>query len=210
MNNETTPETLMTAAEITAGESSTTASATDASVTGDQQPETGSSTPPAEDQPATSGEEVDYAFTFEGDVDVDATSLEDLKALAKDLKLPIDQAQKIADLGQKQAQRWLQAQEQAIQDATAQWVEQVKTDKELGGEALNANLATAKTALNKFGSPELTKLLDESRLGNHPEVIRLFHRIGKAIGDDSLVPGGRTTNRPGNPAQRLYDNSNLS
>jgi hypothetical protein len=210
MSNETTPETLMTAAEITAGESSTTASATDASVTGDQQPETGSSTPPAENQPATSGEEVDYAFTFEGDVDVDATSLEDLKALAKDLKLPIDQAQKIADLGQKQAQRWLQAQEQAIQDATAQWVEQVKTDKELGGEALNANLATAKTALTRFGSPELTKLLDESRLGNHPEVIRLFHRVGKAIGDDSLVPGGRTTNRPANPAQRLYDNSNLS
>ena len=210
MSNETTPETLMTAAEITAGESSTTASATDASVTGDQQPETGSSAPPAEDQPVTSGEEIDYAFTFEGDVDVDATSLEDLKALAKDLKLPIDQAQKIADLGQKQAQRWLQAQEQAIQDATAQWVEQVKTDKELGGEALNANLATAKTALNKFGSPELTKLLDESRLGNHPEVIRFFHRVGKAIGDDSLVPGGRTTNRPANPAQRLYDNSNLS
>jgi hypothetical protein len=209
MSNETTPETLMTAAEITAGESSTTASATDASVTGDQQPETGSSTPPAEDQPATSGEEIDYAFTFEGDVDVDATSLEDLKALAKDLK-PIDQAQKIADLGQKQAQRWLQAQEQAIQDATAQWVEQVKTDKELGGEALNANLATAKTALTRFGSPELTKLLDESRLGNHPEVIRFFHRVGKAIGDDSLVPGGRTTNRPANPAQRLYDNSNLS
>jgi hypothetical protein len=179
-------------------------------VTGDQQPETGASTPPVENQPATSGEEVDYAFIFEGDVDVDATSLEDLKALAKDLKLPLDQAQRIADLGQKQAQRWLQAQEQAIQDATAQWIEQVKTDKELGGEAFNANLATAKTALTRFGSPELTKLLDESRLGNHPEVIRFFHRVGKALGDDTLVPGGRTTNRPANPAQRLYDNSNLS
>jgi hypothetical protein len=210
MSNETLPETLMTAAEITQSEASTTAGATDASVTGDQQPETGSSTPPAENQPATSGDEVSYDFTFEGDIDVDATSLEDLKSLAKDLKLPLDQAQKIADLGQKQAQRWLQAQEQAIQDATAQWVEQVKTDKELGGEALNANLATAKTALTRFGSPELTKLLDESRLGNHPEVIRFFHRVGKAIGDDSLVPGGRTTNRPANPAQRLYDNSNLS
>jgi hypothetical protein len=204
------PETLMTAAEITAGAPSTTASATDASVTGDQQPKAGESTPPAENQPAATGDEVSYDFKFEGDVDVDATSLEDLKSLAKDLKLPLDQAQMIADLGQKQAQRWLQAQEQAIQDATAQWVEQVKTDKELGGEALNANLATAKAALNKFGSPELTKLLDESRLGNHPEVIRLFHRVGKAIGDDSLVPGGRTTNRPANPAQRLYDNSNLS
>jgi hypothetical protein len=152
------PKTLMTAAEANA---STEAPAAETSATEAQQPVPPGDTPPAENQPAETGEEVNYAFQFAEGLEVDPTSLDDLKTLAKDLKLPMDQAQKIADLGAKQAQRWAEAQEQAIKDATAQWIEQVKADKEIGGEA---NLAVAKTALSQFGTPELTALLNESRL----------------------------------------------
>ena len=198
------PKTLMTAAEANA---STEAPAAETSATEAQQPVPPGDTPPAENQPAETGEEVNYAFQFAEGLEVDPTSLDDLKTLAKDLKLPMDQAQKIADLGAKQAQRWAEAQEQAIQNATAQWIEQVKADKEIGGEA---NLAVAKTALSQFGTPELTALLNESRLGNHPEVIRFFYKVGKAIGDDAVIPGSRTTNRAADPARRMYDNSNLA
>jgi hypothetical protein len=206
----------MTAAASNEGASSTTASpaegSTDPQATGDQQPAPAEGTPPAEDKPATSeaAPATDYEFTFEEGIQIDPDTLGDLKGLSKELGLSQEQAQQVANLGAKQAQKWVAAQEAAIAEASAQWVEQVKADKEIGGDKLHENLGVAKRALERFGSPELTKLLDESRLGNHPELIRAFHRIGKAIADDALVPGGRSTYGTPDPARRLYDNSNLA
>lgn len=208
-------QTLMTAAASNEGASSTTASpaagSTDPAATGNQQPAPADGTPPAEDKPATSeAAPEDYEFTFAEGVEIDPDTLGDLKGLSKELGLTKEQAQQVADLGAKQAQKWVAAQEAAIAETTSAWIEQVKSDKEIGGDKLAENLATAKKALDKFGTPELRALLDESRLGNHPELIRAFHRIGKAIADDALVPGGRSTYGSADPARRLYDNSNLA
>jgi hypothetical protein len=204
-------ETLMTAAQTTEGASSTTASppeaSTDAKATGDQQPAPAEEASAAENKPATTEE---YEFAFAEGVEVDAETLGDLKGLSKDLGLSKEQAQRVADLGAKQAQKWVEMQQTAIAEASASWIEQVKGDKEIGGDKLAENMAVAKRALDKFGSPELTALLNDSRLGNHPELIRAFHRIGRAIADDTIVPGERSTNRPSDPAQRLYDKSNLA
>ncbi len=219
MSLDATPnsETLMTAAETTESVSSTTASppagSTDPTAAGDQQPAPAADTSPAEDQPAPSEEapaDIAYEFTFEEGVEVDPVVLDDLKGLSKEFGLTKEQAQQVANLGAKQAQKWAAAQEAAIAEASASWIEQVKSDKEIGGDKLSENLAIAKRALNRFGSPELTALLNDSRLGNHPELIRAFHRIGRAISDDALGPGGRSTNGAPDPARRLYDNSNLA
>lgn len=164
----------------------------------------------AEDKPADGSDgkkpEVpeDYEFSFSEGMEVDADTLGDLKGVAKELGLTQEQAQKLADLGVKQSERWVSAQQKVMEDAEKAWVDTVKTDKEIGGDKLAENLAIAKGALDKFGSPELSAFLKESRLGNHPEIIRFMHKVGKAIADDSVVPGGRQTNQQ--PA-RFYDNS---
>lgn len=205
------PTTLMTAAAPTEGASSTAEAAE--SSTSDQQQAPAETTSTAEDQPATTEEkapETEYEFSFEEGVEVDPDTLGNLKELAKEFGLTQEQAQKIADLGAAQSQKWVALQEQAITEASTQWVEQVKSDKEIGGDRLSENLGIAKRALDRFGSPELSKLLDESRLGNHPELIRTMYRIGKAISDDAVVPGSRSAFGSNSPAQRLYDNSNLS
>ena len=201
--------TLMTAADNTEGASSTAEAAE--SSTSDQQQASAETTSTAEDQPATTEETApEYEFTFEEGVEVDPDTIGNLKELAKELGLTQEQAQKIADLGAAQSQKWVALQEQAITEASAQWVEEVKADKEIGGDRLSENLGIAKRALDRFGTPELSKLLDESRLGNHPELIRTMYRIGKAISDDAVVPGSRSAFGSNSPAQRLYDNSNLS
>lgn len=207
MAEETT--TLMTAAAPTEGASSTAEAAE--SSTSDQQQASAETTSTAEDQPATTEETApEYEFSFAEGVEVDPDTLGNLKELAKELGLTQEQAQKIADLGAAQSQKWVALQEQAITEASTQWVEQVKSDKEIGGDKLSENLGIAKRALDRFGTPELSKLLDESRLGNHPELIRTMYRIGKAISDDAVVPGSRSAFGSNSPAQRLYDNSNLS
>ena len=214
MSLETTQTLMTTATETTEGASSSasTAPAPAAAATGDQQPPPAADTPAPENQSATTeaAPETAYEFTMPEGVEIDPATLGNLTELSKELGLTKEQAQKVADLGAQQAQRWAAAQEQAINDVSAQWIDTVKTDKEIGGDRMAEKLAVAKRALDRFGSPELTQLLDESRLGNHPELIRAFYRAGKAISDDALVPGGRSVRGSNDPASRLYDHSNLS
>ena len=70
------------------------------------------------------------------------------------------------------------------------------------------SLSVLKKALDQFGTPELRALLNDSGMGNNPEVIRAFYRVGKAISEDKFV-GGKAAPVDANDARSLYPNSNL-
>lgn len=97
------------------------------------------------------------------------------------------------------------AQVQAKIDATKQlWHDQTVADKEIGGDKLQENLAVAKLALNDV-TPDFKKLLDDTGLGNHPEMIKLMYRLGKTLKTDTIVAGGRAPDRFSSLAERLYN-----
>lgn len=126
--------------------------------------------------------------------------------VAKELNLSQDNAQKVIDkigngLADKQAAM--------VTEARTAWVESAKADKEFGGDALEENLSVAKKALDTFGSDELKTLLKESGLGDHPEIIRVFYRAGKAISEDGRLVAGGQAAKP-NDAKSFYPNSNMS
>ena len=52
-------------------------------------------------------------------------------------------------------------------------------------------------------------MLNESGLGNHPEVIRLFYRTGKAMSEDSLIVGAASKGLS-KDARNLYAASNMN
>lgn len=81
-------------------------------------------------------------------------------------------------------------QEQAMAATDQQWREAAKTDKEFGGEKFDENLAVAKTAISTFASPALQELLNTSPLGNHPEILRMFWKVGQTLKDDKIETGG--------------------
>lgn len=115
------------------------------------------------------------------------------KPLAKELDLPQGKANKLAQMAAAEGQR-LQTKFvtdlQGMVDRNAQeWADAVKADPELGGEKHGEVMAHAAKALNQFGSPALKQFLNESRLGNNPELIRLLFKAGKAISQDPAVPG---------------------
>lgn len=175
-------------------------------------------TPVAEGEPTKAVEEVAKAtapesyedFTYAEGVILDPEVSADLKTLAKELDLPQEQAQKVADLGAKLATKWQADLQDSITKASELWATDTKADKEIGGEKLTESLGAAKLALDKFGTPELRTLLDTSNLGNHPEVIRLLVRAGKAISDDTFVGGGTARAEPKTAAQALYPTNNKS
>ena len=104
--------------------------------------------------------------------------------VAKELNLSQEAAPKVLD---KVAPVVQAKQAKALEDAKAGWVNDSQSDEEFGGENFDANLKTAKSALDTFGNDALKSLLVETGFGNHPEIIRFMYRAGKAISEDSYV-----------------------
>lgn len=127
------------------------------------------------------------------------------------------EAAKAADLSQEKAQAFLDqlgaglkaANEQVLKEVRESWMNDLKADKEIGGDQLDENLAVSKKFLDQFGDDELKKLLDETGLGGHRAIARAFVKAGKAISDDRVVPGGASPGASAqSPAQRMYPDMN--
>lgn len=141
-------------------------------------------------------------FALPEGIAADEGLLAEFKATAKELKLPQKDAQKFADLGAKIVTK----QQEAYQAMRQQWHDAAATDTEFGGEKLQENLGIAKKALDAFGSDGLRKMLNDSGLGNHPEVIRHFIRVGKAISEDGRIVSGSKAQGQADPAKRMFPN----
>lgn len=154
------------------------------------------------------GEGAPEAYNFtppEGEVLHEAVVTQ-FSEVAKELNLTQEQAQKIID---KMAPAITANQNAAYATVREGWAQETATDSEFGGENLAENLAVAKKALDTFGTPELKQLLNDTGLGNHKEVIRVFFRAGKLISEDSFV-GGNGGNPDQATAQRLYSASKMN
>lgn len=165
---------------------------------------------------AATGEEADlssqtppdtYAdFVMPEGVELDSALLTEAAPLFKELGLTQDQAQKLVDFQAKQAQASSESNVDAFNQLMNDWQEQSKNDKEFGGDKFEENVGVARSAIDKFGTPELKQLLEEHGVGNHPEVIRFMVKVGKLTAED--VPGG-TTAAPSKAQDRvslLYPN----
>ena len=128
----------------------------------------------------------------------------------EDLQFIADMAQQ-SGLPAKEASEFLRRSEiyqTILQEKTAEaWQEASRTDPEFGGAQFDANLAVAKRGYNMFASDELKSILEQTGYGNHPEVLRLFHKIGKLTGEDKFVGGGRSRQQT---AQDFYSQSNMN
>ena len=122
--------------------------------------------------------------------------------VAKELDLPQEAAQKVLD---KVAPVIQARQAKAVEQARADWATESQSDEEFGGENLEANLEIAKTSLKEFGTDALKSLLQESGLGNHPEVIRFMYRAGKAISEDGYVGNSQGANAKGSNVPKDFN-----
>lgn len=125
----------------------------------------------------------------EGDVLTDADK-ERIESFTKDQGLSKEAGQKLAQHINDDRMEYVEGLKTQMAEKVQDWAEQVKSDKELGGEKYDQSVSLARTALNKFGSESLLEQLDLTGFGSNPEVVRIFARIGKAIGPDDLIRGG--------------------
>lgn len=149
----------------------------------------------------------------EGFEQLDAQLVETFEPLARELKLTNEGAQKLVEtMMPKVVERIAEQNRAAWTGQLEAWVSDVKNDKELGGDALAGNLEAARRALDQFATDELRALIgypsaENPRglgLGNHPELVRVFARIGKAMAEDAIVTGGNPAGAQRTAAEILY------
>lgn len=140
----------------------------------------------ADGKPAAAAPEK-YEFKAPEGMEYDPAILDSFSGAAREANLTQEAAQKLID---KMAPAIAARQADQVQAIHKEWQEASTADKEFGGEKLAENLGVARKALDAFGTPDLRKLLEETGLGNHPEVIRFLFKTGKAISEDKFV-GGR-------------------
>ncbi|HGE8494718.1 TPA: peptidase [Serratia marcescens] len=141
-----------------------------------------------------------YEFAAPEGQELDANALAVFEPIAKELGLTQEQAQKLVDIypqiQQQQAEAWSKQ--------IADWGEQVKADKEIGGDKFNASVGLAQRALDQFGNSELREYLNASGLGNHPALVRFCAKVGKSMAEDSFVVPNQGGQR--SAADILYGN----
>ena len=83
----------------------------------------------------------------------------------------------------------------SMDKASAQWLEDVKNDPEIGGEKANETAELSKRFTEAYFPEDLRKWLDETGMGNHPSAIKAFRQAAEdlQIGGDTFAKGGSST-----------------
>jgi len=158
--------------------------------------------------------EVAYTLALPKDAQIEAGAVERLTSFAKEHKLAPDVAQKALDLADAEVKADRVKQNEAASEsfkalASKQWVEDVKADKEFGGEKYLVTVEEVKRAADRFLTDEDRETLNKTGWGNHPMLVKMFARIGRSMGNDKLVNGNSGGNGvPKSDAQALYPGMN--
>lgn len=118
-------------------------------------------------------------------------------------KLMGSYATQVIPLIQKRAADAMDASSAAMRTA---WEKQSKDDPDIGGAKFEETKALTKQTLVRFGLEKdgpFLKLLDESGLGNHPDMLRVMSNIGRMTGEAQVDVGGGK-GEPARLADRVY------
>jgi hypothetical protein len=159
-----------------------------------------------------------YELTPPEGMTLDAETLAEADPVFRELGLNNDQANQLVPLaakfGERIAAQAAEATNQTIlNEVTAQrkaWVTEAKADPEIGGANWDASVDLSAKALDALGMPKgspFRTFLSESGLGNHPEMIRAFSKVGALVSEDGdFVRGDSGAAVKPNRLAALYPN----
>ena len=132
----------------------------------------------------------DYEVTS-ANTDVDEEFFKDYKEASHKAGVLPSQAQEMFNWYLDKASAEVQRQEVEEEQSIENSLKTLQTD---WGNAYEVKLNAARNAVNHFGDDGLKDYLDSSGLGNNPNLIKVFSKIGETLSDDSF----KGDSNPGN------------
>lgn len=120
--------------------------------------------------------------------DVDDEIKGEFTTAAKEIGLSQKGVERLVGIQTKLQERQAERTAALVKD----WDKQARSDKEIGGKDFEANAAYGRQFLADFGDEQVSVLLDKTGLGNHPAVVKMFIRAGKAHGEATTSKGAST------------------
>jgi len=106
------------------------------------------------------------------------------KKTAHDAGLSQEQAKKVVDKYIELNRDFAAKQEEQMKIQTTNWANELKAEI---GNAFDNRIQVAKRAVENFGGQELKDILNQTGLGSHPVVVKMFAKIGESLLEDSLI-----------------------
>lgn len=149
------------------------------------------------------------AYEFKDADKYDQKVLQGFEEAARKANLSQDAAQALMNtvvpvMAQRQAER--------IAEIRQSWVNESMRDQTLsnGGDerVFLENLALAKRGFDAVADPDgsIRSIMNETGLGNHPAILKMFMKIGRTIAPDSFVGGRAPVQQTRSAAEILYGN----
>lgn len=132
------------------------------------------------------------AYELEG---LEGESLSDLTAYARANELTNDQAQALVTRDAEMQEKFAAHTAEQFEKTKAEWKASFEADPAIGGTNAEKTVSNAVLAMDKFADPEFSKMLKETGLGSHPEVIRLLSNIGAVMAEGKIL-GAETPAKP--------------
>lgn len=156
----------------------------------------------ADDKP--SGAPDKYEFSMPDGYTLDAEKASQFEAFARSNNLTNEAANEALKLAVDHVQSLQQAQLDGWREQVEAWGNEIRADKDLGGDKLDASAVIAQKALARFGSPELVDYLEESGLGNFPPLVRFCYQVGTRISEGGMIAGAGAGEGRRSTADVLY------
>lgn len=164
-----------------------------------------------DESPAPAGAPETYELTAGEGQEFDKSSFDVVEPIFREIGLSNDQAQKLVSAYGEKIMPALAEKAKAqleTQAATTrkEWSDAFHNDPDLGGANKDKTLSDAARAFDHYGLKKgegFRQLLDESGLGNHPDLIRFVARVGRDLDEGGFERGGAVA-QPKTPEGKMY------
>lgn len=133
--------------------------------------------------------------------------VKEVEAYALEAGLTSEQAQKVLERDNQLMVTKHENDLAFIETKKDEWRSLSLADPEVGGDNHKQSIHYAHQAIQRFGSDKLKDELNNTGFGDHPEVVRVFSKIGKAMANDTFVRAGTQPVAKRSREEILYDNN---
>lgn len=138
------------------------------------------------------------------DSPLEAGDVERIAAYAKAQGLSQEEASKLLERDHQSLAAYADRQKQKWEETRSGWIDTIKSDKELGGDNMPKVAEVARRVIDRYASQSLRDALNETGFGNHPELVRVFYRIGKEMANDETILSNAPQTSKRSAAEILY------
>ena len=141
--------------------------------------------------------EVKYEFKVAEGKEVDKALAGKVESFSKELGLSPEQAQKVYDRDAAERVSYETNALAAMKAQNTAWYQELKADKEFGGDRIGENSELVKRAF-EYADPDgsVRKGLTNSMHENWPPLVKMMHRFGKLFAEDKLHLGTTAQHTP--------------